>query len=1296
MINSVLAVKRVGRWLWLTAALLIIGTVILVVIGRQIIPRIDELRATIETVISDSVGMHAQLGELRGEWPGLIPIIEVAQLEISAPDKGYAIQLGHARADLDLFNSIKYRSLIWRELVVDSVTITLSEDSDGRWGLKGFAKNTDSDLKIILNPLIYSRMIRLESMRVNLEFFSGKLLQVGGSGVRLENDGDFHRAQLSVRLSDQDNPAFLVVEGVGDPADLEAFYANGYFRLDDLNVSEPLVDLAQSLLPEVFSNLSGVEVKTSGQIWFDIHPGGSLDFTGSVQVQEVPLNWLADLPPITNVNTELTGWLTPGSDWGARLQGFNFDWSDSKAKPLDLVFTQRLGAQWQEFDISVNHLDLTLLSSLLLETSIASPKILAVLDRLRPQGDLNALTLGRNLTGYYVAANLDDITLKPYKGVPGIKGIDGYLEMQATGGLFYINDVDGFDVLFPTVYKDYLAIDSAEGTIFLNWGADRDKLNIRSSGVTAKVDAGEVDILFSAAQIIPSNGRAAEINIIIGGRDLDASYADKYLPYKLSADVSRWLKTSIIGASVKEIGMLFRGGPPKKDRTAKTTQLMFKTEDTYLDYHPDWLGLRDVDALVLVDDRYIEGEATGGQIGGVEIISAEILFGNPLSAPNLLTVDAEVNSGFSDAIDLLAQSPIGRSLGPLPGWDYTGTANARLHLEIPVKQLSGQQNKGDYQVKAELNNGSLSIPNTAIAVTNITGELGFSLERGLYAEDIHGEMWQQPLTASFFKTDADQFIALDTTIVPKSLNQLIDFPWDEVLVGDIPIKGLATIKQGGTTSSPVTLQFTSQMQATEIKLPQPLGKSVGDKLPLDLTLFFDPDFKRLAGTVGSELLVDLRFSELSLTHGLVSYNRSVSLPAKGELLVASFLPTTDLKLWQPVGALFSNGLSGNNKGLNTVFDLEFDQLEVATFTLRDIAAKVRLSDEIIKVEFHTDLADGGLRLPIDDQSVPNLYFSRLSLPDTLLEGRTGGALIDPRNFLAADIAVNQLRLGDTDWGSISFQLRPEISGAAFNAIKGNLAGLLPGLLDNDPATEFFWHFDGENYSSRLVGPVPVDNIALLMDSFDIPTIVDSQSGRLVFDLAWPDQPWNISRENIDGTFKIELNDGSFYKSPGGAGAALKVISLFNFANWLKRLQLDFSDVTNQNLAYHRLDAEVKFWQGVASFSQPLQMKMPSGRMSMAGNFDLVNETVDGKLVATLPVATNLPWVVALLGGLPAAAGVYITGKLVEKQVDRMSSISYNFEGPWADIEVKVDQIFAEELIIVETDNGETTGSKNEP
>ena len=104
--------------------------------------------------------------------------------------------------------------------------------------------------------------------------------------------------------------------------------------------------------------------------------------------------------------------------------------------------------------------------------------------------------------------------------------------------------------------------------------------------------------------------------------------------------------------------------------------------------------------------------------------------------------------------------------------------------------------------------------------------------------------------------------------------------------------------------------------------------------------------------------------------------------------------------------------------------------------------------------------------------------------------------------------------------------------------------------------------------------------------------------------------------------------------------------------------------------------------------------MPSGRMSMDGEFDLLDEVVDARLVATLPVATNLPWVVALLGGLPAAAGVYVTSKLVEKQVDRLSSISYTLEGPWDDVEVSVDRIFAADLKDAKTKDSK--GSKADP
>lgn len=228
-------------------------------------------------------------------------------------------------------------------------------------------------------------------------------------------------------------------------------------------------------------------------------------------------------------------------------------------------------------------------------------------------------------------------------------------------------------------------------------------------------------------------------------------------------------------------------------------------------------------------------------------------------------------------------------------------------------------------------------------------------------------------------------------------------------------------------------------------------------------------------------------------------------------------------------------------------------------------------------------------------------------------------------------------------------------------------------------TNFRWEFDGQSHISRLNGPVGIDNMSDFFRRLELDPPIDSKSGAINFDLDWQDQPWAFSKENLGGDFKIELNEGNFYTSPGGGSAALKLVSLFNFANWLRRLQLDFSDVVSDNLAYNNLVGTVEFDQGIAKLLEPLQVNMPSGRMSMKGDFNLVNETASAQLVATLPVATNLPWVVALLGNIPAAAGVYLTSKIVSKQVDRLSSISYQIAGSWDDIEVSVDEIFAAQL-----------------
>ena len=77
----------------------------------------------------------------------------------------------------------------------------------------------------------------------------------------------------------------------------------------------------------------------------------------------------------------------------------------------------------------------------------------------------------------------------------------------------------------------------------------------------------------------------------------------------------------------------------------------------------------------------------------------------------------------------------------------------------------------------------------------------------------------------------------------------------------------------------------------------------------------------------------------------------------------------------------------------------------------------------------------------------------------------------------------------------------------------------------------------------------------------------------------------------------------------------------------------------------------------------------------SGISDLRTRSLDGQLVATIPVANNLPWIAALAASLPVAAGVFVVSQVFNKQMNRLSSAVYSIGGNWNDPEVTFDRIF---------------------
>ena len=1275
MIRSIAKkITLLTQWLGLVAALLIIGMVIIIFLGRQTIGQLDELRPTIQSFIESNTGFKVSLGTLSGEWPQLIPIIDIQSVELINPQQNTVLSFNGARAEIDLFSSIKLGSPIWRELAIDQLEINFFENALGHWRLEGFDSESKTDLNIILEPFLFSRQIRLETLRVNLHAFSGQKTQLLGSQMLIENDHEFHRAQLSVSFAKGDSPAHLIVEANGQLSDLNSFKANGYLKFEELNLSEPLKIFTQSLAPSIPRELDQYAIKSGGEIWLDFRPGKQLDYKGKLSLSNAPLNWLADdVPPVSDIKTSLTGWYMPGKDWGMRLQDLQFDLGSTTIEPVNILYSQQLGSHWQEFDISINHINVELVTDLIYESQALPIAIVNRLKRVKPKGNISSLSAGRSETGFYLSANLDGCYMQPISGIPGLKDIHGYLEIKDSNGLFHIADDNGFEILFPKSYREYHIIKEAKGTVYFDWRSPNQRI-VYSDRISTKLEAGNSQLQFTIEQPIGGESKGAEFNLLIGARDLDLSLTDTYLPYTMPDKTSKWLSSAIEEGNLKQFGLLFRTGPPIDNPLSRTTQLLFDVDNATIKFNPNWPRLQRLDGLFLVDSGNLSAQIRSAGLNRAAVSKTRIKYSvKPPAEERKWVIDGHLEADLSAMIDILDQSPLSQNLGPMSAWDYSGNTTTRLYMELP-SYIADKKNppKIDYRVTSLIDNAKMAITGSPITLDKLTGEVEFSSEKGIYAPDLSAQLWGKPFNAKLYR-NAQQQMSFTTTIAPKSLDQFTNSRWQTIFSDDIVISGL--LSKDPKNFSKTLLSIESDMQGVAINLPAPIGKTSEQRQPLALKLHFDPGFSQFEGRLGPNMLADIRFEESRLKQGVISYDRALVMPSQEVLLISANLPTIDFNVWQPLSYLMDQNPT-DDRAIKTVFDIELAQWKFAGIELSEVSAKIKPVTSGFDAEFTSDLADGSLTLYKDASQPAKVALNRLSVSGNL--GRNN-VNVDPREFLAVDFSVDHLSVAERDLGSLSFELRPESSGASFNNIGGDIIGLQPGIFASEAPTEFFWGYNGQAHFSQLVGPIGINNIGHLFNVFDLPQVLDSKSGRLDADLSWRGMPWAISKENLMGDFKINLVEGNFYRTPTGAGAALKLVGLFNFANWLRRLQLDFSDVVGQNLAYRRLDGTLSFDLSVLTLDEPLKIDMPSGKMSMAGNFDLGFETLDAKLVATLPVATNLPWLVGLTGGLPAALGVYATSKLVEEQVDRLSSISYKMSGPWDDVEVAVDKIFAAEL-----------------
>ncbi len=175
-----------------------------------------------------------------------------------------------------------------------------------------------------------------------------------------------------------------------------------------------------------------------------------------------------------------------------------------------------------------------------------------------------------------------------------------------------------------------------------------------------------------------------------------------------------------------------------------------------------------------------------------------------------------------------------------------------------------------------------------------------------------------------------------------------------------------------------------------------------------------------------------------------------------------------------------------------------------------------------------------------------------------------------------------------------------------------------------------------------------------------PVAVRSDEARVTSQLAWPGAPWQFALARSRGSLEVALRDGRFVNIDSPSA---RMVGLLNVDNLLRRLRLDFSDVTGQGTAFNRVTGAATLYGGVLETRGPVQIEGPATHFTLDGSVDLARRELDQRLAVTLPVSNNLP-LAAVIAGAPVVGGaLFIADQLFGDAIDRVTRIHYRVLGP---------------------------------
>ena len=1300
---------KLSRVLWGIAVIAVVLVALYVSLGRYLMSNIGGYQDDILSQLNARLPFTIEAREVRGDWRTFNPELVFTDLKIVFDDPGIPpVELAEGRFTLDAFHTLNNRQLTGRRVQLRGLSLSGAVDVDGRITIAGFGGGGGGQFRAWFENFLRNvERLELVGNRLDLAFEDGDSRSLS-LDLQLDRMGS-QRILASTLTTAAGVRIDVAARGVGNPFNLDTYDGDLHARLR-LND----IDVLSRFLPD------NVPVRASGegelQLWVSWASGEpevklalaseSLDLrrAGEAGSAQVPLEAL-----------QLTASLQRQRDrWTAFMQDVQI------AHQGNAVELPRLQADLRENSLRLRAeaIELAPLNAFLTSLEPVPTGLASVFDTLSPSGRLvsaefNFESLQAMADNWALEASFEDVAVESWRGAPGVRGAQGFLDLRPGSG-WVLLDSAPFSMAFPTVYDSPLVFDDFGARISIDW--DKEALQLGSSLVRAAGAEGDVRALFGLTVPFSAQPQGIEMELLVGLSEADPIHRNKYLPYTLNEGLLSWLRQSIGEGDVNTGAFLWRGSLKGKGGAPyRTVQLGFDLANTALTYSPDWPAISRFAGTVLIDDARVSVWADQAQLLDSHVQSLSVETWRDSAKEIQLKAHTVLGGPAADGLTVINGSPIATlTNNAFEAWTLSGDLETTLDLALNLNRPG--DNPG-VDVRAILADAELGITPINLDLYDVAGTVSYSGTTGLRSDDLRGVLWDRPVSAAIApavsgpassgvndsrptaEVDSGQStppgaqpvrVSVSGDVHTQALTDWLSLPALELAQGVTPVDITVDIPQGETPK----LTATTSLSGVSLDLPLPWRKSAEEQRELQVTLPLTRE----------RLPIELRFEDIQLSLALASGQlegaslyfgndntlRTQDRAASSGLLISGRAPSVDVQSWLDFAEQYFS--QGNTPDPNApeasvpefpITAKQFFAEDVLLWGRRftDTSIDLTIADQRWDLAVKNALLEGALAMDYAAES-GDVALSYLNLSELSADQDPNSPEASPASTVASDesaplqlpalsVTVDELRYQGNNLGNLELALRSSGPAIVAEQITGEIAGF---ALQPQAPGELVWRQGtaGQADSTRVRLPLSFGDIGDSFDQLGYQRILETESGRSEMTLLWPGGPEAFDFDSATGRIELETSEGRFLSASSGTSGALRVVSILNLADIVRRLSL--SHTFESGIPFEQLTSQVFLNAGKLEVPS-MQVRGAGSGFQFSGVSDLVAGTIDGELVVTLPVANNLPWMAALAAGLPVAAGVFVVSRVFQDQVNRFTSGVYTVEGALDNPTVSFDRIF---------------------